>query len=195
MTAPDRVEYHEPRFTTVGEGGLCYDAFGDPEHPTMLLIMGLGFQLVHWPEDFCRLLAAEDFRILRSDNRDAGRSTHLPGRSYTLEDMADDAVGLLDALDVGSAHVVGASLGGMIGQTMAIRHPPPSDGRPRPRPSPARAWSSSPGWPRPPARGMSAPSPGGARSVSSPAPLDQPHHDPHEEDQGPPRRGSARPSL
>ena len=85
--------------------------------------MGLGFQLIHWPEEFCRQLAAEGFRVVRFDNRDAGRSRHLPGRRYTLEDMADDAVGLLDALGVQSAHVVGASLGGMIAQTIAIQHP------------------------------------------------------------------------
>src|SRR3954454_6698706 len=110
-------------FVTVGEVDLCYDTFGDRARPTMLLIMGLGSQLIHWPEDFCRQLAAEGFRVVRFDNRDAGRSTHLPGRRYTLADMADDAVGLLAALGVDSAHVVGPSLGGMIAQTMAIRHP------------------------------------------------------------------------
>jgi pimeloyl-ACP methyl ester carboxylesterase len=89
----------------------------------LLLIMGLGCQLIHWPEDFCRQLATRGFRVVRFDNRDAGCSTHLPGLRYTLEDMAADAVGLLDALGVESAHVVGASLGGMIAQTMAIRHP------------------------------------------------------------------------
>jgi pimeloyl-ACP methyl ester carboxylesterase len=123
MSATDRVRYDRPGVATVGDVELCYDAFGDPERPTMLLIMGLGFQLVHWPEGFCRRLAAEGFRVVRFDNRDAGRSTHLPGHRYTLEDMADDAVGLLDVLGVGSAHVVGASLGGMIAQTIAIRHP------------------------------------------------------------------------
>jgi pimeloyl-ACP methyl ester carboxylesterase len=73
--------------------------------------------------EFCRLLASEGFLVVRFDNRDAGRSTHLPGRRYTLEDMAGDAVGLLDVLRIDSAHVVGASLGGMIAQLMAIRHP------------------------------------------------------------------------
>ncbi len=111
------------RLATVGDVDLCYDTFGDAADPAMLLVMGLGFQLIHWPEDFCRLLAAEGFRVVRFDNRDAGRSTHLPGRRYTLEDMADDAVGLLDALSVEAAHVVGASLGGMIAQTIAIQHP------------------------------------------------------------------------
>ncbi len=119
----EHVRHERERLATVGDVDLCYDMFGDPELPPVLLIMGLGFQLIHWPEDFCRQLAAEGFRVVRFDNRDAGRSTHLPGRRYTLEDMADDAVGLLDALGVESAHVAGASLGGMIGQTIAIRHP------------------------------------------------------------------------
>src|SRR3954469_5585307 len=115
---------HDPQnMATVGAVDLCYDAFGDRGRPTLLLIMGLGQQLIHWPEDFCRQLAAEGFRVVRFDNRDSGRSTHLPGRRYTIADMADDAVGLLDALGVDSAHVVGASLGGMIAQTIAIRHP------------------------------------------------------------------------
>jgi pimeloyl-ACP methyl ester carboxylesterase len=123
MSATERGRQDGSDFVTVGEVDLCYDTFGDRARPTMLLIMGLGFQLIHWPEDFCRQLAAEGFRVVRFDNRDAGRSTHLPGRRYTLADMADDAVGLLSALGVDSAHVVGASLGGMIAQTMAIRHP------------------------------------------------------------------------
>src|SRR3954454_12446046 len=113
----------DQRFATVGDVRLCCDTFGNLADPTLLLVMGMGFQLVHWPEGFCRMLAAEGFLVVRFDNRDAGCSTHLPGRRYTLEDMADDATGLLDALGVGSAHVVGASLGGMIAQTMAIRHP------------------------------------------------------------------------
>jgi pimeloyl-ACP methyl ester carboxylesterase len=117
------MTHHPERLVTVGELQLCHDAFGEPEHPPMLLVMGLGFQLVHWPEDLCRQLAAEGFRVIRFDNRDAGRSTHLPGQRYSVDDMADDAVGLLDALGIDSAHVVGASLGGMIAQTMAIRHP------------------------------------------------------------------------
>ncbi len=123
MSATDQVRYDGERFVSVGPVDLCYDAFGDPEHPAMLLVMGLGFQLVHWPEGFCRLLAAEGLRVVRFDNRDAGRSTHLPGRRYTVAEMADDAVGLLDGLSIESAHVAGASLGGMIAQTMAIRHP------------------------------------------------------------------------
>jgi pimeloyl-ACP methyl ester carboxylesterase len=119
----DQVRHDPQSMATVGAVDLCHDSFGDHGQPTLLLIMGLGQQLIHWPEDFCRQLAAEGFRVVRFDNRDAGRSTHLPGHRYTLEDMAEDTVGLLDALAVDSAHVVGASLGGMIAQTMAIRHP------------------------------------------------------------------------
>ncbi|QFZ24573.1 alpha/beta fold hydrolase [Saccharothrix syringae] len=85
--------------------------------------MGLGFQLVHWPDGFCRRLADRGFFVVRFDNRDAGRSTHLPGTDYALVDMAADAVGLLDALGADRAHVVGASMGGMIAQVMAAHHP------------------------------------------------------------------------
>ena len=123
MSGLGALRHDLPRLASVGDLQLCYDAFGEPEDPTMLLVMGLGFQLVHWPEDLCRQLAAEHFRVVRFDNRDAGASTHLPGGRYGLEDMADDTVGLLDALGVDAAHLVGASLGGMIAQTAAIRHP------------------------------------------------------------------------
>ena len=111
------------QFASVGDVTVCYQTFGDPASPTVLLIMGLGFQLVHWPDRFCRTLVEYGFHVVRFDNRDAGRSTHLPGVTYTLEDMADDAVGLLDHLEVDSAHLVGASMGGMVAQLVAIRHP------------------------------------------------------------------------
>jgi pimeloyl-ACP methyl ester carboxylesterase len=117
------VPHDGPIFAAVGEVETCYETFGHPRQPTILLIMGLGFQLIRWPEEFCRLLAVEGFHVVRFDNRDAGCSTHLPGHHYTLEDVADDAAGLLEALGVRSAHVVGASLGGMIAQLLAIRHP------------------------------------------------------------------------
>jgi pimeloyl-ACP methyl ester carboxylesterase len=123
VTDTGDVRHDAARTVRAGEVDLRFDAFGEPGNPGMVLIMGMGFQLVHWPEGFCRRLAGEGFRVVRFDNRDAGRSTHLPGRRYTLEDMADDTVGLLDALAVDSAHVVGASLGGMIAQVTAIRHP------------------------------------------------------------------------
>lgn len=102
---------------------LCYETFGDSRQPALVLIMGLGFQLVHWPEEFCRRLAGRGFHVVRFDNRDAGRSTHLSKAGYTLADMAADTVGLLDALGIDGAHVVGASMGGMIAQVMAALHP------------------------------------------------------------------------
>ncbi|GAA0251690.1 alpha/beta fold hydrolase [Cryptosporangium japonicum] len=111
------------KYARVGGIELCHDVVGNDGDPVMVLIMGLGFQLVHWPDAFCRRLADAGYRVVRFDNRDAGRSTHRPGARYTLDDMADDTAGLLDALGVGSAHVVGASMGGMIAQLMAIRHP------------------------------------------------------------------------
>ncbi|MBE2317829.1 alpha/beta fold hydrolase [Solirubrobacter sp. CPCC 204708] len=110
------------RFASVGEVELCYETFGSPSDPALLLIMGMGFQLVHWPDAFCASLAGHGFFVVRFDNRDAGRSTHVDA-PYGLEDMADDAVGLLDALGVSAAHVAGASLGAMIAQVVAVRHP------------------------------------------------------------------------
>ncbi len=127
------------QFCDVGTGvTLCYETFGEASDPTALLIMGLGTQMVAWPEEFCRELAATGLHVVRFDNRDAGRSTHFEGRPptvrqllvrsrraacYSLADMADDAAGLLQALSLGPAHVIGASMGGMIAQTMAARHP------------------------------------------------------------------------
>jgi pimeloyl-ACP methyl ester carboxylesterase len=129
----------DERFTDIGDVELCYETFGDPDNPAMLLIMGLGTQMIGWREDFCRELVDRGFFVIRYDNRDSGRSTHLdsarpptpgqllrrriPNPAYTLTDMADDAAGLLDALEIEAAHVVGASMGGMIAQTLAARHP------------------------------------------------------------------------
>jgi pimeloyl-ACP methyl ester carboxylesterase len=127
------------QFAQVGDVELCYETFGDPDDTPMLLIMGLSTQMLGWSEDFCRELVSRGFFVIRYDNRDVGRSTHLNSVkpptigqilrrrprpvAYTLDDMADDAVGLLDHLGIESAHVVGASMGGMIAQTVAIRHP------------------------------------------------------------------------
>ena len=126
------------QFADLGEISLCYETFGDPSDPTILLIMGLATQMIAWRDDFCRELADAGFHVVRFDNRDCGRSTHLDAKpptigqllrrdkraaAYTLADMAGDAAGLLDHLGVERAHIVGASMGGMIAQTLAIRHP------------------------------------------------------------------------
>jgi pimeloyl-ACP methyl ester carboxylesterase len=119
-----------------GSVTLAYETFGESGRPPVLLIMGLGAQMVGWHRDFCESLAL-DRHVVRFDNRDVGESQWLEGTVdllacasgdtssaiYTLEDMADDSAGLLDALGLESAHVVGASMGGMIAQTLAIRHP------------------------------------------------------------------------
>jgi pimeloyl-ACP methyl ester carboxylesterase len=124
--------------TVDGDVELCYETFGDPEAPAMLLTMGMATQMLGWHEDLCQALADRGFHVIRFDNRDVGRSQRTEGpvptllqllrrdrraATYTLEDMAGDAVGLLDHLGVGAAHVVGASMGGMIAQTMAARRP------------------------------------------------------------------------
>ena len=115
-----------------------YETFGDPNAAPLLLVMGLGAQMLSWEEEFCEQLAARGFHVIRFDNRDIGLSTKMEDAgmpdvmaafagdaqpAYTLDDMADDAVGLLDALGIGAAHVVGASMGGFIAQLMAINHP------------------------------------------------------------------------
>src|SRR5688572_5409910 len=123
----------------VGDIEICFETFGSPEDPAMLLVMGLGTQMVAWPEGLCSALAARGFFVVRYDNRDAGRSTHMRrhppptlrqlllrdkrAARYSLADMAADGIGLLDQLGIERAHVVGASMGGMIAQTMAARHP------------------------------------------------------------------------
>ncbi len=118
---------------------IAYESFGDPADPPVVLVMGLATQMLGWPEGFCAALAEPGHFVVRFDNRDIGLSTHLhdapppdvpaafagdtSSASYTLSDMARDTVGLLDALGLGSAHMVGASMGGMIAQIVAIEHP------------------------------------------------------------------------
>ncbi len=120
---------------------LCYQTFGDPADRPLLLVMGLGGPMTWWPEGLCRQLADAGFFVVRYDNRDTGRSTRLrdhpvrhaelvraylgrPVRApYSLSDLAGDAAALLDHLGIGSAHVAGVSMGGMIAQTLAIEHP------------------------------------------------------------------------
>ena len=153
-----------------GDIRLCTTTTGDPADPTVLLVMGLGLSYDWWREDFCDALAARGLHVVRFDNRDVGRSTHLsgPGISpwgfltrrarpvYTLGDMADDAAAVIDAHG-GTAHVVGASLGAMVAQEVAIRHPGrtlsltsimgrPGDGR-----TGKVSWRRVPDFLRPPA--------------------------------------------
>src|SRR3954447_6215147 len=125
--------------TRVGDIELAYETFGDPADVPLLLVMGLATQMIGWPDDFCRGLADEGLFVVRFDNRDIGLSTHLHAAgapdvmavlggdassvAYGLGDLADDTVGLLDALGLESAHLVGASMGGMISQLVAIRYP------------------------------------------------------------------------
>jgi pimeloyl-ACP methyl ester carboxylesterase len=137
MSAGSR--WTEERFAAVGGGSisLCYQEMGDRDGEPILLVMGLGTQMIAWDDGFCRLLADEGFRVIRFDNRDVGRSTRVDGPparrlpmllglsrglAYTLDDLADDATGLLDALELESAHVAGASMGGMIAQVLGYRH-------------------------------------------------------------------------
>ena len=120
-----------------------YESFGDPAHPTIVLIMGLGMQLTAWPDSFCRDLVVRGYRVVRFDNRDCGLSDRAPGKKrtnlmlamaasalglpvrtpYTLEDMAGDVTGLMDRLGIERAHIVGASMGGMIAQVLTAKFP------------------------------------------------------------------------
>jgi pimeloyl-ACP methyl ester carboxylesterase len=126
------------QFADIGAVTLCYETFGDPTDPALLLIMGLGTQMVAWREDFCQMLVDRGFYVIRFDNRDVGRSTSMEGPvpgirelatrrikhvPYRLADMADDAAGLLNHLGIEKAHIVGASMGGMIAQHFAVRYP------------------------------------------------------------------------
>lgn len=108
----------------LGSIELEYETVGDPTQPAVLLISGLGSQLLGWSTGLCAEIAARGFHVIRFDNRDVGFSTKLEGApGYSLRDMAADAAGLLDALGIPAAHIVGASMGGMIAQLVAIEHP------------------------------------------------------------------------
>src|SRR3954464_12209683 len=126
-------------FCRAGDMEFCFEPSGDPADPAVLLVMGLGTQMLGWHEDFCAQLASRGFHVIRYDNRDIGRSTILSSApvptlgqivrrdkraaSYTLAEMAADGVGLLDHLGIERAHIVGVSMGGMIAQTIAARRP------------------------------------------------------------------------
>ena len=128
------------RFADVGRGvRLCYETFGDPDDPTVLLVMGLAMQMIAWPEELCEMLVERGLYVVRFDNRDIGRSSRMDdvpppsaprmlarrfaSSQYDIADMARDTAGLLAALDRGPVHVVGVSMGGMIGQTLAAQYP------------------------------------------------------------------------
>jgi pimeloyl-ACP methyl ester carboxylesterase len=136
------IPYQKEQLIPANGLEIAYDTFGHPDDPPLLLIGGLGMSLTGWDPDFCRLLAGQGFWVIRYDNRDVGHSSKLdqlgtpgilsllkmllkqaPEAAYTLSDMAGDAAGLLDALGIEAAHVVGTSMGGMIAQTLAINHP------------------------------------------------------------------------
>jgi pimeloyl-ACP methyl ester carboxylesterase len=144
VNSPVNPSAHQPPQLARANGiELCYEIFGDAEAEPMLLIMGLGAQMILWDDDFCWQLAARGFRVIRFDNRDIGKSSKLTGGKrlgavellklrflhipvaapYTLHDMAEDVVGLMDTLGIKSAHLVGASMGGMIAQEVAIAFP------------------------------------------------------------------------
>ncbi|WP_433960357.1 alpha/beta fold hydrolase, partial [Bradyrhizobium guangdongense] len=135
---------HQPPQTVRANGiDICYEIFGNDNAEPLLLIMGLGAQMIHWDDGFCEQLAARGFRVIRFDNRDIGKSSHLTGgkrltplellklrflripvaATYKLIDMAKDTIGLMDALGIKSAHLVGASMGGMIAQEVALSFP------------------------------------------------------------------------
>jgi len=135
---------HQPPQIAHANGiDICYEIFGDANAEPMLLIMGLGAQMIHWDDEFCAQLAARGFRVIRFDNRDIGKSSKFSGGKrltalellkqrflkipvaapYRLLDMAKDVTGLMDALGIKTAHLVGASMGGMIAQEVAISFP------------------------------------------------------------------------
>ncbi|MGN6587164.1 MAG: alpha/beta fold hydrolase [Solirubrobacterales bacterium] len=131
-------QFSEERMAPVNDGiELCYQEMGDPDGEPLLLIMGLATQMIAWDEEFCAMLAERGYRVVRFDNRDIGRSSrvHTEGApsvldlfvgrgtpAYRLRDMSADTIGLMDHLGIDSAHVVGASMGGMIAQCTAIGH-------------------------------------------------------------------------
>jgi pimeloyl-ACP methyl ester carboxylesterase len=137
------LAHQPPQIARANGIDLCYEIFGDANAEPMLLIMGLGAQMVLWDDAFCERLAARGFRVIRFDNRDIGQSSKLSGGKrltpmellklrflkipvaapYKLRDMAEDTVGLMDVLGIKSAHLVGASMGGMIAQEIAIQFP------------------------------------------------------------------------
>src|SRR6185369_15700161 len=136
--APGELPLVETKRAKVGELEIAYETFGDPSDPAALLVMGLGTQMIAWPDELCEDIAATGRYVVRFDNRDVGLSTHLdhlpapaPGRvllrrekaPYSIGDMARDTIGLMDALGFDTVDLVGASMGGFIAQSVAIQAP------------------------------------------------------------------------
>jgi pimeloyl-ACP methyl ester carboxylesterase len=139
----NNIQHHVAKQVSANGLQITYDSFGDPGDPVMILIMGLGTQMIHWSDQFCQLLASNKLRVIRFDNRDIGESTWLTdyrppnvwdfigntvfnkkiNAPYLLDDMADDTLALMDALSIDKAHIVGVSMGGMIAQCMALKFP------------------------------------------------------------------------
>ncbi len=134
-----KIAYSGEQFARANKIDICYDTFGERTNPPILLIMGLSEQMITWQEEFCEAIASQGYFVIRFDNRDVGLSTKIDDAPvpdlfalmqgehveipYKLIDMAKDAIGLLDTLNIGKAHVCGVSMGGMIAQTMAIEFP------------------------------------------------------------------------
>ncbi len=142
MTTRPEITVSEEQFTTVDDGvEICFQTFGDPSDPALLLVMGLGGPMTWWDPELCTKLADHAFFVIRYDNRDTGRSTKLkharvgrgdlakaflgrPVRApYSLSRMGEDGLGILDHLGIEQAHIAGVSMGGMIVQTLAVEHP------------------------------------------------------------------------
>lgn len=139
----DDIKHYEAQQVSANGLQITYDSFGQLENPVIILIMGLATQMIYWDNEFCELLARKGFRVIRFDNRDIGKTTWLTnspvpsvwrfiGNSvfnkrikapYLLDNMADDTLALMDALNVSKAHLVGASMGGMIAQCVALKSP------------------------------------------------------------------------
>ncbi|MCR6485043.1 alpha/beta hydrolase [Amycolatopsis sp. OK19-0408] len=112
-----------PFVTTPAGARIAWDSFGGEQLPPVVLVQGYSAQLLGWRPGFCETLVADGFRVIRFDNRDVGQSQRYPGGGYDLGDLADDTAALLDGLGLDSAHVVGQSMGGMVAQELALRHP------------------------------------------------------------------------
>jgi pimeloyl-ACP methyl ester carboxylesterase len=125
MSFYNLVRLREGAFVSTARNGqvdIHYEVFGDPSKPTLLLVNGLGSQCINYAVPWCQLFCDEGFRVVRFDNRDVGLSMKLDGIEYSLTDMGNDAIAVLDAVGAEKAHVMGCSMGGMIVQRLAIDH-------------------------------------------------------------------------